>query len=221
MAIAMFTRRARYAACAVAAVLVVAGVGAALALPSSPGKATKPTAAVAYCGLVACAVLHSRPTATATVPAGDPSPAPRSRPVSARRPAPTPTPTPVPASTPPTTPAATPKPSPAPAPTSTGVAVTVTYSVAQHWPDGFQGELTIVNHGRAAVTGWQLVIALPGDQVDTVWNAGWHQGGDIVTMTAASYDQMIEPGASQSVNFVAKGNTTNPVNCTFDGSACR
>jgi hypothetical protein len=146
---AMFTRRARY----VAAVLVVAGVGAALALPSSPGKATEPTAAAAYCGLVACSVLHSRPTAT--VPAGDPSPAPRSRPVSARRPAPTPAPTPVPASTPSATPAPTPKPSPAP--TSTGVPVT-------------------------------------GDQVDTVWNAEWHQGGGIVTMTAASYDQMIEPG---------------------------
>jgi hypothetical protein len=151
--IAMFTRRARYVAIAAAAAL--AGVGVALALPASPGKAAKPKAAVAYCGLVAC------------------------------------------------------------------WPVTVTYSAVQHWPDGFQGELTIVNHGRSAVNGWQLVIALPGDQVRAVWNAEWHQGGGGVRMTAASQDELIEPGASQAVNFVAKGHTTNPVNCTFDGSACR
>jgi chitin-binding protein len=100
--------------------------------------------------------------------------------------------------------------------------VTVTYSVPQHWDGGFQGQLTIVDHGHSALNGWQIVITLPGDEVDTVWNAQWQAGGGAtLTMTPASYDQVLEPGTSQSVNFVAKGNTTNPVNCTFDGSACR
>jgi hypothetical protein len=72
------------------------------------------------------------------------------------------------------------------------------------------------------VTGWQVVVTLPGDRVDTVWNADWeYGGGDSVIMTAAPYDQAIGPGASQSVNFVAQGGTTEPTSCTFDGSACR
>jgi hypothetical protein len=71
------------------------------------------------------------------------------------------------------------------------------------------------------VTGWQIVITLSGDRVDTVWNADWRYGiGGSVIMTAAPYDQVIGPGASQSVNFVAQGGTTSPTSCTFDGSAC-
>jgi hypothetical protein len=92
----------------------------------------------------------------------------------------------------------------------------------QHWDGGFQGQLTIVNHTGSPLNGWQITIALPGDQVDTVWNADWQKAqGNSVIMTAASYDQSIAPGASQAVNFVAQGSTTSPASCTFDGSACQ
>jgi hypothetical protein len=65
------------------------------------------------------------------------------------------------------------------------------------------------------------VIALPGDHVDTVWNAVWQQegSGDVV-LAPASYDEVLGPGASTSVNFVAQGGTTQPASCTLNGSAC-
>jgi Cellulose binding domain len=113
-------------------------------------------------------------------------------------------------------------PPPTPTPTSAAVITTVTYSMPQRWDDGFQGQLTIVNNTSSPVSDWQITIVLPGDRVDTVWNADWQptQGGSVI-MTAASYDQVIEPGASQSVNFTAQGNATSPTSCTFDGSACQ
>jgi Cellulose binding domain len=99
--------------------------------------------------------------------------------------------------------------------------VSVSYSTLQRWPGGFMGSLRIVNTGSTAVSGWQLVITLGGDRVDTVWNADWQPGsGGSLIMTPASYDPTIAPGASVSVNFVAQGTSTEPGSCTFDGSAC-
>jgi hypothetical protein len=220
----MFSRRVWYVACAAATVLAVGGIGAAFALKQPPGRASAGRAAVAYCGLVACSVLPSHTTSTATADAT----APDGVPAGSRARGRTATPRTLPAespSAPATAPPATPTPEPTatagPSPVAAGATVTVAYSVPQHWDGGFQGEVTIVNHGDSAVNGWQIVITLPGDQVDTVWNAQWQQGGATLTMTPASYNQVLDPGASQSVNFVAKGNTTNPANCTFNGSACR
>jgi Cellulose binding domain len=221
----MFMRRARYTACVAAAVLAIGGAGAALAL-RTPGGSTRIHADSDYCGLVSCAALHSArhsgarsravalgaPADTqrsgATLPPTSAKPVPPASPARAEVPAghrPRPT-----ASR-----------TPAPSPTPSSPAVTVSYSALHRWAGGFQGQFVITNHGGSAVTGWQMVITLSGDQVDTVWNADWQYGrGGSVLMTAAPYDQVIEPGASQSVNVVAQGGTTEPTSCTFDGSAC-
>jgi Cellulose binding domain len=236
----MFTRRGRHVAGAAVAVLALGGAGAAVAWHESAGKTHAQTVS-AYCGLVACAVLHSGGTATATPAASVPvtglptgrarvsletSPTPAASaaspttPVTAPTTTPTtgPTPTPVPAPGPSPTPPTTP---PGPSPTPPSAAVTVTYSTPQQWPGGFQGELTIVNRGSAAVTGWQIMLTLPGDWVQTVWNATWQPAGwGSVIMTPTPGDQVIEPGATLSVSFIAKGNTTEPANCTFNGSPC-
>jgi len=224
----MITRRARYTACLGTAVLAIGGTGAALALRTPAGSAHI-RADADYCGLVSCAALHSARHSGArsrTVALG--VPADTQRP--GAKPAPA-TPMPLASSPPPAraptqvTPGHGPRPTadprPAPSPTPASPAVTVSYSTAQRWDGGFQGEFVITNHGSSAVTGWQLVVTLPGDRVDTVWNADWWYGsGGNVIMTAAPYDQVIEPGAAQSVNFVAQGGTTEPASCTFDGSAC-
>jgi hypothetical protein len=222
--------RARYTACVAAAVLAIGGTGAALALSTPTGNG-RIHADAAYCGLVWCSALHSgrrsgvRSRAMALgVPAGAQRSGATLPPTSAKpvpvasSPAPTRTPTQVLAGH---TPRPTAGPTPAPSPTASGSAVTVSYSTFQHWAGGFRGQFVITNHGSSAVTGWQMVITLSGDQVDTVWNADWQYGrGGSVIMTATPYDQVIEPGASQSVDFVAQGGTTGPSSCTFDGSAC-
>jgi hypothetical protein len=227
----MFIRRGRYATCVAAAVLAIGGTGAALAL-RTPAGTPHIHADADYCGLVSCAVLHSArhpgarsPAVALGVPADTQRPGatrpPRSAtpaPLASSR-APTRAPTEVP---PGHRPRRTAGSTPASSPTPASPAITVSYSTHQRWGGGFQGQLVITNHGSSAVTGWQVVVTLPGDRVDTVWNADWeYGGGDSVIMTAAPYDQAIGPGASQSVNFVAQGGTTEPTSCTFDGSACR
>jgi Cellulose binding domain len=243
------TRRGRYAACAAAAVLTLGVAAAAVAWQAPAGTAHTPrtkTDAV-YCGLVACSVLHSDGTVTAlpasAVPAAGPSSrgaqgrarassvptpaasssapaagaAPTQPPATTPVQPPSPDPTPVPGPTPTPTPTA----SPTPTPTPDGPAVTVSYSTLRQWDGGFKGELDIVNQGDSAVNGWQLVITLPGDQVQTVSNANWQQDGwDSVIMTPVPGDQVIEPGTTVSVVFVAQGDPAEPTDCTFNGSPC-
>jgi endoglucanase len=99
--------------------------------------------------------------------------------------------------------------------------VSVVYSTPEVWDGGFQGQFTIVNNGSSTLTDWQFVITLPGDRVDTAWDADWQPGpAGTVILTPASYDSPIRPGGSQQVNFAATGGTSQPGSCTFNGSVC-
>ena len=212
---------------AAAAVLAIGGAGAALMLHNTAGK-TRNRADVRYCGLVTCAALHASGHAdshSGAVAIGPPVSIDRPGNAGATTPTRAATPAP-PASSPAPAISPTPGPAPAPRPTATapapaGPALTITYSTPDVWDNGFQGEFTIVNHGTSTLTSWQIAITLPGDQVDTAWDADWQPGpAGTVILTPASYDAPIAPGGSQMVNFVATGGTTQPGSCTFDGSAC-
>jgi cellulase/cellobiase CelA1 len=215
--IRMITGRGRNVACAAAAVLAIGGTAAALALSQPSGKAPTQQTTAALCGLVACANVPSQgapaPTASASSTALGPGGETAARPAS-----------PSVSSAPAGAPSPRPAPSTQPGPTVSSPSlpdVTVAYSSQQRWHDGFHGQLTLDNQGSSAVTGWQVAITLPGDQVRYAWNANWSFGGDVLTLTPASNDQVIEPGASVTVNFFALGGNSQPANCTFDGSACR
>jgi len=216
MTIHRFIRRGRYVACAAAVLLAVGGAGAALALREPPGRA--PAQATAkLCGLVTCAAMPSGHDSTPTPDGGAPSTAIGPGGAQTTR-APSPS---APAAPPRPRPSRSRRPSPRVSPAPSLPDVTVTFTTSHRWRDGFQGQLTIDNHGNAAVNGWQISIALPGDQVRFVWNARWQFDGGSLTLTPASSDQVIGPGASVVVNFFAVGGTTEPANCTFNGSACR
>lgn len=237
-------RRRRNAVCAVVVALGLGIIAAVIAWQGPAGKPSNRTDA-AYCGLVACAALQPGVTATATpvtpaastpvsgLPAGGGQGKSRTSPdpaASASSAAPVPEPTVAPPTTTTSPPGPSPTPSPAPpattpppapSPTPASADVTVTYSTPRQWPGGFLGQLTIVNQGGPAVTGWQIAITLPGDQVQRVWGADWEPTGNgSVIMTPMPGDQVIEPGASLSVSFVVQGTTTELANCTFNGSPC-
>ncbi len=54
----------------------------------------------------------------------------------------------------------------------------VTYSLVNTWPGGFQGQAVITNTGRAAVNGWALAWTFPGDQkITQLWNGSVTQPG--------------------------------------------
>jgi hypothetical protein len=222
---------------------IVAFAGCAfLLLPYYAPRAAAPRCPNEHCHVAAGQAPRTTPPRTATAeatahPAAGHSatlfasmPAPAT-PAELTPPATTPPATSLPATTPPaTTPAATtpapprastpPPPAPSPSPTQQGSTVSVSYTVIQQWSGGFQGQFTIVNNGNTAINGWELSAVLPGDRIDTTWDATFHTDGDILIMNPPSYQVTIPPGTSLQENFVAQGTTTSPAGCTFDGAAC-
>lgn len=175
------------------------------------------------CGMVNCSA--ALPGASAA-PQGSPTPPGRSPPArrrahtaATRSPSPSPSVTPSPGrSRGHPTPSASPTTSPSPTPTT--VDATVTYTLDQRWPGGFQGHFTIVNNGTTALTGWALTATLPGDSIDSVWSASYTVNGYQLTLTAPSGQPSIAPGASQSAYFTASGSTARPTDCVFNNQAC-
>jgi Cellulose binding domain/Glycosyl hydrolase family 12 len=115
-------------------------------------------------------------------------------------------------------------PSPSPSPTQTGTAnCTVTYSLANSWPGGFQGQTVIKNTGGAAINGWTLAWTFPGDQkIAQLWNGSYTQSGEAVRVTNASYNAAIPPGGTATVGFTGTftSNDTSPSAFTLNGVPC-
>jgi hypothetical protein len=99
----------------------------------------------------------------------------------------------------------------------------VSYAKASEWAGGFVANLTISNTGTAAINGWTLTFAFPGDQkVTNAWNATVTQNGTNVTAVSASFDAAIAPGASASMGFQGTWTTndTAPASFTLNGAPC-
>ncbi len=152
------------------------------------------------------------PSTAAIGPVSPAMSAPATPSARATRPA-TPTQT---ASTPATPPAVV-----APQPMQTAPApVTATYSYAGSG-SGFTGQITVVNQSGAPISDWQLVVALPGDDVSAVQNAEFNDDNDVLFMTPAPADLTIAPGASVAVTIYASGPTQTPAECSFNSIACQ
>jgi hypothetical protein len=109
----------------------------------------------------------------------------------------------------------------APQPMQTVAApVTATYSYAPSG-SGFTGQITVVNQSGAPISDWQLVVALPGDDVSAVQNAEFNDDNDVLFMTPAPYDLTIAPGASIAVTVYASGPTQTPAECSFNNVVCQ
>ncbi|HEX4254256.1 MAG TPA: cellulose binding domain-containing protein [Streptosporangiaceae bacterium] len=98
--------------------------------------------------------------------------------------------------------------------------VTATYSYAGSG-SGFTGQVTVINQSGAPISDWQLVVALPGDDVSAVQNAEFNDDNDILFMTPAPADLTIAPGASVAVTIYASGPTQTPAECSFNNVACQ
>lgn len=151
------------------------------------------------------------PTASPTVtptPRSSPSRRPKApsattsgpRPSPSRRTSPTPTPRPPAPSTP----------APSPTPTrSAALSCAVEYAVSTQWSTGFVAELRVTPRG-AAVDGWTVRFAFPGDQrVTNAWNAAVSQSVAQVTATNLASNARISTGGSVSFGFQATYRGTN------------
>lgn len=86
---------------------------------------------------------------------------------------------------------------------------------------GFTGQVTVVNQGAAAISGWQLVVALPGDSVSAVQNAEFTDDDDVLFLSPAPYDLSIAPGDSVTISIYASGPQSTPAECSFNHVACQ
>jgi hypothetical protein len=116
-----------------------------------------------------------------------------------------------PVSTPPSTATAS-----SPPPPTVGVSYTAVPASG-----GFTGQVTVVNRGPAAISGWQLVVALPGDSVTAVQNAEFTDDNDVLFLSPAPYDLSIAPGSSVTVSIYASGPDSTPAECSFNDVACQ
>jgi len=99
----------------------------------------------------------------------------------------------------------------------------VTYTRSDEWGGGFVANLTVANTGTAAINGWTLTFAFPGDQhITNAWNATVNQSGANVTATNASYNAAIAPGGNAQFGFQGTwtSNDTSPSSFSVNGSAC-
>ncbi|GAB3154315.1 lytic polysaccharide monooxygenase [Micromonospora sonneratiae] len=120
------------------------------------------------------------------------------------------TPTPNPTTPPPTTGPTTPPPGPA--------SCMAVYRVVNAWSGGFQGEVTIMNHGGSTFNGWTANWTWPGDQaIGTLWNGTHTQNGTSVTVRNAPYNGAVAPNGTTTFGFTASVGATNAaptVTCT-------
>ena len=86
---------------------------------------------------------------------------------------------------------------------------------------GFTGQVTVVNQGSATISGWRLVVALPGDTISAVQNAEFTEDQGVVSMTPAPYDLSVAPGNDVTVSIYASGPVRTPAECTFNDVTCR
>jgi cellulose 1,4-beta-cellobiosidase len=104
-----------------------------------------------------------------------------------------------------------PSPSPSPTTTSSSGACSGTYSVTNSWPGGFQGQVVVKNTGSGTLNGWSLGWTFPGSQaINNLWNGGYSQSGESVTVSNASYDGSLASGATATVGFTATGASASP-----------
>jgi Cellulose binding domain len=109
--------------------------------------------------------------------------------------------------------------------------VSVTFSPDQNRRDfdHFQEQMTLVNNGGGAVSGWTVQLTLPGDGVDSVeipsgWDGvpfeHWQFSGDTLTISADTRSETLGPGAPLNLSIHGEGGTASPTGCTFNGAAC-
>ncbi len=99
---------------------------------------------------------------------------------------------------------------------------TVTYSVTNSWPGGFQAGITITNNSTA-ITSWTLGFTFPNDQViSNGWDGTYTQNGQNVSVASESWNGSLATGASTTIGFTGTVGATNSVPATFtvNGLAC-
>ncbi len=100
----------------------------------------------------------------------------------------------------------------------------VAYVDQNDWGTGFTGNISITNNSQTAMTAWTLTFTYSGNQqIYQAWDSNYTQSGNGVTLTNASWNNSIAPGATVSgIGFNANYTGTNaaPTKFFVNGVAC-
>ena len=101
-------------------------------------------------------------------------------------------------------------------------AVAVKYLIVGQADGGFQfeGEVSVVNEGSAPISGWQITVALPYDQITAISGASGYVSNHILLMQPQPGSGPLEPGSSLRVFFAAQGPEMTPRLCAFNNTVC-
>ena len=92
-----------------------------------------------------------------------------------------------------------------------------------NWGTGYVAEYQVTNVGTQAVAGWQLSFSLPaGSTLVSSWDGVASASGDEVSVTNASWDGRLSPGAVADFGFQVDYSTGSgrPQHCALDGGSC-
>jgi len=100
-----------------------------------------------------------------------------------------------------------------------------TYSSAQNWGTGFEGDYSITDDTNTTVNSWTLTFDLPADEtVTSAWNGTLTASGTHYTIASPSWASPLAPGASAAaVGFDVNttGAVTAPANCLINNVTCQ
>ncbi|HWG26332.1 cellulose binding domain-containing protein [Actinospica sp.] len=100
-----------------------------------------------------------------------------------------------------------------------------TYSSAQNWGSGFEGDYSITNDTNATVSSWSLTFDLPTNEtVTSAWNGTLTASGTHYTITSPTWASPLAPGASAAAvgfDVNTSGAVTAPANCLINNAPCQ
>ncbi|MER7456807.1 cellulase family glycosylhydrolase [Micromonospora sp. NPDC126480] len=100
-----------------------------------------------------------------------------------------------------------------------GGGCTATWSVANSWQGGYQGQVTVTNTGTSPTTSWRVTWTNPsGSSVASLWNGRLTTSGGRNTVTNEPYNGALAAGASTTFGFTASGPSTAPTDLACSAS---
>jgi hypothetical protein len=124
---------------------------------------------------------------------------------------------------------ATPSPTP-PSVLSPGPPISVTYALLHSSPQGpgwnFLGQITVTNRTSAAITGWNLQVALGQDFIQWVSTSSsgwpqypdWHPAGANVSIDGSQPFEAVPAHGTLVFYLQGAGPQTRPAGCAFNGA---
>jgi hypothetical protein len=100
----------------------------------------------------------------------------------------------------------------------------VRFTNATDWGNGYVANLDLTNGGSNPIDGWTLTFRwpTPWQQMNGGWNGTWNASGTEVTVTNASFNGKLAPGATTAIGFVGgySGPNVAPGVFTLNGTVC-